>query len=165
MARTSDKIKVNLNHNTEPINFENSRKIILGGDGPVDAHIFAYSNNSADNYDYPPDDPYFSEDNEEEPEHEPKVKSLKRNSQKRIEHIPIRCLGSQIEITIQDEDIIRFLKENDAKIYEHNKHSDEKLYSILKTISRVCGVHEKTLKRIAQDGPQRKKGKKFMTFI
>src|SRR5690606_32941805 len=102
MARTSDKIKVNLSHNTEPINFENSRKIILGSDGPTDAHIFAYSNNSPDHYDYPPDDPYFSEEDEDEPE--PKGKNLKRNSQKRIDHIPIRCLGSQIEITIQDEE-------------------------------------------------------------
>jgi len=87
--------------------------------------------------------------------------------QNRIVEIPLSPFDENIiQLTIPEKDILKYLKDNDTKILEENKHKHEKRLSIFKAISRITGIHEKTLKRIARNGPKRKSGSlKFFFFF
>ena len=77
----------------------------------------------------------------------------------RVTRIGLKPLGNKINITIPEEEILKFLKDNELNINEENKKSDnEAQLSIFKATSQITGINEKTLKRIASGGPERKKG-------
>lgn len=93
--------------------------------------------------------------------------SESKKTRNKVNSIPIEPLGRRLPITLTDRDIIRYLKDNEDIISEENKRLDpySQKHSIIRVISKTTGIHEKTLKRIATKGPQRKIGIFFFKFI
>jgi len=80
----------------------------------------------------------------------------RKKGKTRISDIPIKPLG--IPLTIQTQDIAKYLQHNEKTIIQQNLEVSEKKVSIMMAISDKTGVHFKTLMRIAAGGPERKKG-------
>ena len=74
-----------------------------------------------------------------------------------IVNIPLKPL--HIPLTIPEQDIFKYLKDNDSTVIAENKMTDsETQISIFKKISKLTQISEKTLQRFTINGRERKKG-------
>ena len=91
--------------------------------------------------------------------------ALESPKSKKISSIPFQILGNKIKLTIPENQIITYLKDNEMKIAEENANSPGSLkVSIVKALADAIGIPDKTLKRYAQDGPLRKTGISYRIF-
>jgi len=83
-------------------------------------------------------------------------KELKKDENMIID-IPLKPL--KISLTIGKQDIFKYLKHNESTVNIKNKTTcSETQISILKKLSQLTGISEKTLQRFAIMGSERKKG-------
>lgn len=84
-------------------------------------------------------------------------KSSKKGN--KVVNVSLKPLGKKLVLTIPPGEIAKYLKDNEIKVADENKKIGQELQeSIIKTISKLAGINEKTLRRISANGPERKKG-------
>jgi len=80
----------------------------------------------------------------------------------KIIDVALKPLGSKINLTIPAKDIMKYLKYNENFVADENKKLSRDVHtSIIKALAHLTEINEKTLRRIATGGPDRKKGSLF----
>jgi hypothetical protein len=90
------------------------------------------------------------------------LKSVSQKNKKegnKIVDVALKPLGSKITLTIPAKDIMKYLKYNENYVADENKKLSRDVHtSIIKALAQLTEINEKTLRRIATGGPDRKKG-------
>ncbi len=87
------------------------------------------------------------------------VTKNKKDGNKIID-IALKPLGSKITLTIPTKDIMKYIKYNENYVADENKKLSRDAHtSLIKALANLTEINEKTLRRIATGGPDRKKGK------
>lgn len=74
-------------------------------------------------------------------------------------NLPLKPLALKVVLTIAEDDIVKYLKDNEFKIAEENKKSGhEGRLSIIKKISLLVGTTENAIWKVAAIGPNQRKG-------